>query len=123
MLLQRVPRCGSPCRDPAVTRVAEPDLWTVAGESDIARQIERMADIARELGARAGDSGVTISDVRIAAENRGVLTGEERGRRLSYLGVVMRRAGLVPTDEFRRSDIPKSHGNVHRVFILRERAA
>lgn len=97
---------------------AESPAWSVSGEQDIERQIERMAAIARELGEKAGDRGCTISDVRITAENRGVLTGEERGRRLSYLGTVMKRAGLEPTEEFRRSDIPRSNGNLHRVYRM-----
>jgi hypothetical protein len=96
-----------------------PPAWSTSGEQDIERQIERMAAIARELGEKAGDRGLTISDVRITAENRGVLTGEERGRRLSYLGTVMKRAGLEPTEEFRRSDVPRSNGNLHRVYRMR----
>lgn len=97
--------------------------WASAGEQDIERAIERMAAIARELGEKAGERGVTVSDVRITAENRGLLTGEERGRRLSYLGTVMKRAGLEPTEEFRRSDVPKSNGNLHRVYVIRPRVA
>jgi hypothetical protein len=84
---------------------------------DEARQIERLVPLAVELAERAGTSGITISDVRVTAENRGILTGEEKGARLSYLGKVMEAAGLTATPHFRRSNIPKSHGNLHRVFV------
>jgi hypothetical protein len=99
------------------------DLWTQAGETMVERQLERLIPIAKELAQKAGCHGVTISDVRICAVNRGVLTGEEAGKRLSYLGSVMEAAALVPTDGFRRSSIPKSHANLHRVFVAQEFAA
>jgi hypothetical protein len=87
---------------------------------DRSRDIERLVPIARELAEKARGHGVTIADVRIAAVNRGILTGDESGRRLSFLGVVMRKAGLTATNEYRRSHITKSHGNPHRVFVLPE---
>jgi len=82
------------------------------------RDIERLVPVAIELATKAGRHGVTIADLRITAVNRGLLTGEERGRRLSFLGVVMKKAGLRSTNEFRRSSIEKSHGNPHIVWVL-----
>ncbi|NUO62449.1 MAG: hypothetical protein HOQ11_10185 [Gemmatimonadaceae bacterium] len=84
--------------------------------ADAKRDIERLAPIARALAEDAGRRGITVADVRHEAERRGILTGEERGRRLSFLGSVMKAAGLVPTGEWRRSDIPRSHGNLHQVY-------
>ena len=86
------------------------------------RDLERLIPIARELAEKAGDFGCTVADVRIAAVQRGLLTGEERGRRLSFLGKVMRAAGLEPTGEYRRSHIGKSHGNLHAVHVTPEHA-
>ena len=82
-----------------------------------AADITRLVPLARELAVRAGADGVTVSDLRITATQRGLL-GASSGRRLSFLGAVMRAAGLVPTDRYRRSDVPASHGNPHRVFVL-----
>jgi 5'(3')-deoxyribonucleotidase len=75
--------------------------------------IESLVPIAQEL-AGANKNGVTISDVRIAAEVRGVLTGEETARELSALGQVMRRAGLVNVGTTRRSELEVTHG-VHQI--------
>jgi hypothetical protein len=81
-------------------------------EHDIARLIP----VAKELAERAGPDGLTVSDLRIVAVQRGILTGEESGRTLSYLPVVMRRAGLECSSEVRRSHIPRTHGNLQRVW-------
>ncbi len=87
-----------------------------------ATEIAALVPLARELAAKA-PSGITVSNLRLAAVQRGLLTGEERGRRLSYLGAVLSAAGLEPTGEWRRSSIMKSHGNPHRVFRLPGTAA
>ena len=81
-----------------------------------ARDLDRLVPLARELAEKAGEYGVTVADLRIYAVNRGYLTGQESGRQLSYLGSVMRHAGLVATDRWRRSQIPKSHGNAQVVW-------
>lgn len=93
----------------------QPDLWTFV--PDKRRDAERLVPVALELAERAGRSGVTVADLRLAAVQRGLLTGRETGRRLSFLGGVMRKAGLVGTAEFRRSAIVKAHGNLNRVWI------
>lgn len=83
-----------------------------------ARDIERLIPIAQELAARAGASGVTVSDLRLAAVQRGILTGAETGRSLSYLGRVMLEAGLENTGTYRRSVMARSNGNLHAVWRL-----
>jgi hypothetical protein len=96
--------------------------------SFVARQVERLIPVAVELAQKAGRSGVTVGDLRITAVNRGILTGAEgaphpgtgklmKPRELSYLGSVMKAAGLVPTDDYRRSDVPGSNGNLHKVWL------
>lgn len=80
------------------------------------RDIERLVPLARELAAKAGAAGVTVTDLRLYAEQRGVLTGQESGRRLSYLGAVMKAAGLVNTSEHRRSFIVRTHGNLQSIW-------
>lgn len=83
------------------------------------RDVERLVPVARELATSAGADGVTVGDLRTAAVARGLLTGEERGKRLAFLGGVMRAAGLVRSEEYRRSSIDRSHGNLHVVWHRR----
>lgn len=61
--------------------------------------------------------GVTFDQVRIRAETRGILTGEEEGRTLSFGAALMKAAGGVPC-EYRASKHRKSHGRTIRVFRL-----
>lgn len=84
------------------------------------RDVERLVGIARDLAQKAGRHGVTVSDVRLVAVQRGVLTGQEKGKVLAFLGTLMERAELYPTDRFRRSDVAKSHGNLHRVHVAKD---
>ena len=77
--------------------------------------IRRLVEIAQGL-SRVRPDGITIADVRFEAVRQCILKGKARGRELAFLGAVMKRAGLVSTEEFRRSDVDVSHGNLHRVW-------
>lgn len=95
-----------------------------APAAPVREQLERnLAIVARELARKAGASGVTMADVRIYAEQRGLLTGHEAGRSLSWLSSIPKKAGLRATGELRQSTRPKAHGNYQRVWILPEFAA
>jgi hypothetical protein len=83
-----------------------------------AADVARLIPLAREL-ARKRVAGITVSDLRVAAVSRGLLTGQETGRRLSFLGAVMKRAGLSNTGNWRRSDVEQSHGNLNAIWVLR----
>ena len=89
---------------------------------DCERDIERLTRLAAELGLKAGRHGVTVSDLRIAAENRGILTGDESAARMKQLnlGAVMRAAGLYATKQYRRSDVGRAHGNLNAVWTTIE---
>jgi hypothetical protein len=82
------------------------------------RDIERLVPLAQEIAKKAGCIGITVSDLRLYAVHRGILTGEEEGRRLSFLGAVMPKAGLTATARFRRSDVDRAHGNLNVVWVL-----
>lgn len=84
------------------------------------RDIDRLVPLARELAQKAGRHGVTVADLRTHAVNRGLLTGEEQGRRLSFLGSLMKAAALHPTPSFRRSHIDRSNGNLQRIWVAPE---
>ena len=80
--------------------------------------IARLVPLAIELAERAGVQGITVSNLRFAGVRRGLLTGQETGRRLSFLGAVMKSAGLKKTGEFRRSSVSKAHGNLNAVWRM-----
>ncbi len=77
--------------------------------------IEKLVPIAQEL-ARVRPEGVIVADVRREAVRYGLLPAKSKGRELAFLGAVMQKAGLVSTEEFRRSDVADSHGNLQRVW-------
>ena len=79
-----------------------------------ASEIRRLVPLAQELATRS--DRLTVSDLRIVAVQRGLLTGEEQGKTLSYLPAVMRAAGLIPTGEYVRSPILRSHGNLQMAW-------
>jgi hypothetical protein len=79
---------------------------------------KNLVRIAQELAMRAGKHGVTVCDIRIHAEQRGLLTGEERGRQLSWLCLIPRKAGLKSTGQVRPSTRPRAHGNFQRTWVL-----
>lgn len=88
-----------------------------------------MVGLARALAYTAGKEGVTVADLREAAVKSvdtlpalAALPGlgaadRGAGRRLSWLGGVLQKAGLQATDRIRRSHIPGTHGNRNVVFI------
>jgi hypothetical protein len=71
--------------------------------------IERLAKIAESVALDAGLFGITVSDIRMEAFRKGLLTGYEKGHQLSYLGSVPPAAGLVKTTETRRSTLAVTH--------------
>lgn len=79
--------------------------------------IVRLVPLAEVIALKAGRSGVTTSDLRIFAVQRGLLTGEEKGKSLSWLGAVMKRARLVNTGATRRSPIGRTHGIRQVVWV------
>jgi hypothetical protein len=90
-------------------------LATTAATPNHARLLERLVPLAQEL-ARVRPSGLTVGDLRVEAVRRRLLPAIAKGRELSFLGAIMRKAGLVSTEEFRRSEIKASHGNPHVVY-------
>ena len=79
-------------------------------------EIELLVPLARELAQDGRE--ITVSTLRAAAYDLGTLSGSETGRDLSYLGAVMRRAGLKPTGRFARSELVVTHGNLQVIWKL-----
>lgn len=101
-----------------------PPAAPTAPAAPVREQLERnLILMARELARKAGQDGVTMADVRIYAEQRGILTGHEAGRSLSWLSSIPKKAGLRATGKLRPSTRPKAHGNYQRVWTLPEFAA
>lgn len=84
-----------------------------------------LVGLARALAYTAGAEGITVADLREAAARStdtlpqlvGVIPEKGQGRELAWLGGVLQKAGLVPTDRIRRSHIPGTHGNRNVVFL------
>jgi hypothetical protein len=80
----------------------------------------RLQKIAREMldedKVREGP-GVAFVDVRFAAETRGLLTGEEQGRTLSFGSTLMEAAGGEPFG-WKRSKHRNSNRRLVRTFKL-----
>lgn len=91
-------------------------LDETASTADHRALIEQLVPVAQEL-ARVRPEGITVSELRHEAVRRQILPASAPGRALSFLGAVMRAAKLIATNQWRRSDIPKSHGNAHRVWV------
>lgn len=102
--------------DPAPA-VAEGKAALAKAASKHEADIVRLIPLATALAKAAGEEGVTVANLRLAAVQQGLLTGAEQGRELSYLGAVMKRAGLTATDRMRRSHIPATHGIRNVVWI------
>lgn len=84
-----------------------------------------LVGLARALAYTAGADGTTVADLREAAAQSldtlpqlvGVIPAKGQGRELAWLGGVLGKAGLVPTDRIRRSHIAGTHGNRNVVFL------
>lgn len=89
---------------------------------DIERDIGRLTTLAAELGLKAGRHGATVSDLRLTAVARGILTGEETAERMKRLnlGAIMRASGLISTRNYRRSDVGRAHGNLNTGWVIVE---
>ena len=90
-------------------------LEATAARDDHRRLIDKLVEIAQGL-ARVRPEGIIVSDVRREAVRYGLLPAKAKGRELAFLGALMQKAGLVSTEEFRRSDVDASHANLQRVW-------
>lgn len=79
----------------------------------------KLIELAKEKLERAETHGVTFDEVRLSAETRGWLTGDERDRTLSFGASVMRRAGAVATG-YQPSKHRNSKNRPVRVWVLRK---
>lgn len=75
--------------------------------------VSRLVPIAQRLAERGE---ITMTDVRREAYRLGILTGHETKGQMSALGVVAKRAGLIPTGEYRQSDLDSTHARPQRVW-------
>lgn len=76
----------------------------------------RIQAIAHEMLLAAKRHGVGFDDVRAEAEKRGLLTGEESGRFLSFGSPCMKAAGGIVA-KFRRSKHKRSQRRRVAVYI------
>lgn len=110
---------GLPDEEPTATEVGLEALAKTAARAKNAALIATLVPVARELAGAAGFEGVTVSHLREVAIDRGILTGAEQGRTLSFLGAVMKAAGLLNTGRRRRSHLRVTHGIAQTVWVSR----
>lgn len=84
-----------------------------------ARLKEKLLPLIKQMLDEAGAAGVTPHAVRFAAENRGLVTGKESGRYLSFLAGLFKAAGAVP-GAYVTSKHPRRRGAVTRSWVLKE---
>lgn len=77
--------------------------------------LQRLIPVARKVAARGP---CTVGDVRLEAVKQGLLPEVGTKRSLSFLGALMREAGLVHTGMYRRSTVEATHGNLAVVWRL-----
>jgi hypothetical protein len=75
-----------------------------------------MQELAHEMLLAAGGHGVGFDDVRLEAQKRGLLTGHENGRFLSFGSPCMKAAGGVVV-RFRRSKHAESQRRRVAVYV------
>jgi hypothetical protein len=102
--------------------IGQVELFAAPAAAKHAEEIERLVPVVRRLALAQGSYGVTVSDLRFVAAREGLVPNVGIGRQLSYLGAVMRAAGLTPTGERRRSIVPQAHGNLNTVWRVPEGA-
>ena len=88
-----------------------------ASQAVTVSQHERQAfvDICLAIVEEFGE--VTVTDIRVRAVAGGLLRGDESGRSLSWMWMVPRWAGLVPSGRRERSYLKKTHGNLQTVWV------
>lgn len=86
-------------------------------EEKLAALKEKLRTLAAVMLEAADERGVTFDDVRMAAETRGFLTGDEEGRTLSFGSGLMKQCGAIPT-AFVKSRHRNSNGRVVRLWKL-----
>jgi hypothetical protein len=78
--------------------------------------LDALIPVAQQLAARG--RVVTVTDVRKEAFRVGILTGKETRGQLSALGSLMKAAGLVPTGNYRASDLNSTHARPQVMWRL-----
>lgn len=92
----------------------QPSLFDRYGPDQVCDQV---VGIAQALALKVGPAGLTIDNVIHAAIHAGLMPDKGNERELSYLGGVMRKAGLVATGRRVRSEMPHKHGNWRSVWV------
>jgi len=83
-----------------------------------AAHVQRLVPLAQELALRAGSSGITAGDIRLAAEQRGLLDAFPKDRRLSWLWAVPKAAGLQRTNQRRLCPQSRTR-NDHIIYVMK----
>lgn len=100
----------------SIVSTAQLELTDFAGPSPALKA--RLLELAKELLMRAGELGIGFDEVRFAGETRGILTGHESGRFLSFGALLMQKAGGRVV-RYRKSLHRATHGRRVAVYVHR----
>lgn len=90
--------------------------------TDEEKQLARVAgarEIAKDLLERRRVAGLTTDDIRFACETRGIFTGSEQGRTLSFLAGMLKGLGAVATTHV-KSRHPRTNGREIRLWVHKD---
>lgn len=94
--------------------------WAAKSAGKHEREIQALVPLVLDLARKAGRSGITVDNVLLAANHKGLMPLMGNGRQHSFLGAVCRAAGLRTTGERVRSEIEGKHGNWRSKWALPE---
>lgn len=106
-----------PSRPDGASGAEDTPLWRQKGIRRTLRHPELVA-LVRELFLQS-EEAVTVDEVRRRAVVKGLLTGKETGRQLSFLSSVMRAAGGKPVG-YARSTTPSRNRAVVALWVKRD---
>jgi hypothetical protein len=76
--------------------------------------LEALVPLAQYLAREQGE--ITMTDVRKAATEVGLMTGAETPGQLSALGSLGKLAGLRPTGRYKKSDLDSTHARPQMIW-------
>ncbi len=71
-----------------------------ARDPELARKVERAAEVFNEQLLKARYDGLAVGWIRPALQRAGLISGGEKGRALSWFGLIPKAAGAIGSGRF-----------------------
>lgn len=93
-------------------------------KTQVRRLIGESVPVLQRLAGMAKLHGLIAEDLRLALQDKGLVTGEEKDQRFyAWIPAAFHAADLVPTTRTRKPRVlKKGHGKPQRVFVAKEYA-